>query len=86
MIIKISKTGKAPPTKIGLHACYINLYLHDYFEPILFLNPPRVFKKARTSLMGVAYPDIASRSWHEMNVCQFGGCGLFGIKKTDCEN
>ena len=44
MIIKISETGEAPPTKIGLHACFINLYLHDYFEPILFLTP-RVSKK-----------------------------------------
>ena len=61
MIIKISETREAPPTKIGLQACYINLYLHDYFEPILFLTP-RVLKKARTtSLMGVAYPDITSR-------------------------
>ena len=44
MIIKISETGEAPPTKIGLHACYINLYLHDYFEPILFLTS-RVSRK-----------------------------------------
>ena len=43
MIIKISETGEVPPTKIGLHACYINLYLHHYFEPILFLTPPSCF-------------------------------------------
>ena len=30
----ISKTGKAMPTKIGVHVCYINLYLHEFFEPI----------------------------------------------------
>ena len=31
----ISKTGKVTPTKIGVHACYINPYLHDFFEPNL---------------------------------------------------
>ena len=30
----ISKTGELTPTKIGVHACYINLYLHEFFEPI----------------------------------------------------
>ena len=30
----ISKTGKVMPTKIGVHACYINSYLHEFFEPI----------------------------------------------------
>ena len=30
----ISKTGEAMPTKIGVHACYINPYLHKFFEPI----------------------------------------------------
>ena len=30
----ISKTGKVAPTKIGVLACYINLYLHEFFEPI----------------------------------------------------
>ena len=30
----ISKTGKVTPTKIGVHACYINPYLHEFFEPI----------------------------------------------------
>ena len=32
----ISETEKAMPTKIGLHAFHINLYLHEFFEPILF--------------------------------------------------
>ena len=32
---KISETNKATPTKIGVHACYINLYMHEFFEPIL---------------------------------------------------
>ena len=27
----ISKTGEATATKIGMHACYINPYLHDFF-------------------------------------------------------
>ena len=30
-----SKTGEATPTKIGVHACYINTYLHEFFESIL---------------------------------------------------
>ena len=30
----ISKTGEAPPTKIGVHAFDINAYLHEFFEPI----------------------------------------------------
>ena len=30
----ISETGKAPPAKIGVHVCDINLYLHEFFEPI----------------------------------------------------
>ena len=29
-----SKTGVAMPTKIGIHACYINTYLPEFFEPI----------------------------------------------------
>ena len=31
----ISETGDATPTKIGVHACYINTCLHEFFEPIL---------------------------------------------------
>ena len=31
----ISETKKATPTKIGAHACDINPYLHEFFEPIL---------------------------------------------------
>ena len=31
----ISETGEVTPTKIGVHVCYINIYLHDFFEPIL---------------------------------------------------
>ena len=31
----ISKTVETTPTKIGVHACYINPYLHEFFEPIL---------------------------------------------------
>ena len=30
----ISETRKGTPTKIGVHACYINVYLHEFFEPI----------------------------------------------------
>ena len=31
----ISETKIATPTKIGVHACYINIYFHEFFEPIL---------------------------------------------------
>ena len=31
----ISKTRVSMPTKIGVHACYINAYLNEFFEQIL---------------------------------------------------
>ena len=31
----ISETGEVTPTKIGMCVCYINTYLHDFFELIL---------------------------------------------------
>ena len=31
----ISETGEVTPTKIVVHVCYINIYLHDFFELIL---------------------------------------------------
>ena len=30
----ISETGETTPTKIGVHELNINLYLHEFFEPI----------------------------------------------------
>ena len=30
----ISETGKDTLTKIGVHACYINVYLHEFFRLI----------------------------------------------------
>ena len=30
----ISKTKEGTPTKIGVHACLMSLYLHEFFEPI----------------------------------------------------
>ena len=30
----ISETGKDTPTKIVVHACYINVYLHEFFKSI----------------------------------------------------
>ena len=30
----ISETEDVTPTKIGVHVCYINTYLHDFFELI----------------------------------------------------
>ena len=31
----ISETEEATPTKFGVHAFYINSYLHEFFELIL---------------------------------------------------
>ena len=31
----ISEIRVITPTKIGVHACYINLYMHEFFESIL---------------------------------------------------
>ena len=28
----ISETGEATPTKISVHACYINPYLHEFLS------------------------------------------------------
>ena len=30
----ISETRETTPTKIGVYACDINPYLHEFFEPI----------------------------------------------------
>ena len=30
----ISKTGDVTPIKIGVCVCYINIFLHDFFELI----------------------------------------------------
>ena len=30
----ISKIGETTPTKIDVHACDINIYFHEFFEPI----------------------------------------------------
>ena len=30
----ISETGAVTPTKIDVDVCYINAYLHEFFEPI----------------------------------------------------
>ena len=30
----IFKTEEVIPTKIGVHACHMNIYLHEFFEPI----------------------------------------------------
>ena len=35
---QISEMGEATPTKFGLHAFHNNLYLHEFFEPILFFD------------------------------------------------
>ena len=37
---KLDQNQKIGPwTKIGLHAFHVNLYLHEFFEPILFFDP-----------------------------------------------
>ena len=33
-ITNISETEEVMPTKIGVHVCYINTYLPEFFEPI----------------------------------------------------
>ena len=30
----ISETEEDTPTKIGVHACYINVYMYEFFESI----------------------------------------------------
>ena len=30
----ISEIGEDTPTKIGMHACLMSLYLHEFFESI----------------------------------------------------
>ena len=32
--IGISESEEVMPTKIDIHVCYINAYLHEFFEPI----------------------------------------------------
>ena len=44
----ISEIIKATPTKIGLHAFHINLYLHEFFELILFFDPHRLYMYMHT--------------------------------------
>ena len=34
-----SETRETTPTKIGFYAFHVNLYLHEFFEPILFFDP-----------------------------------------------
>ena len=36
---EISETGEARPTNISLHVFQANLYLHEFFEPIVFFDP-----------------------------------------------
>ena len=30
----ISETEEVTPTKIGVHACHMNIYMHEFFNPI----------------------------------------------------
>ena len=40
------------PTKIGFHAFHVNLYLHEFFEPILFFDPVFLFLSQCTGPAG----------------------------------
>ena len=31
----ISETGDITPTKIGIHVCYIKVYMHEFLKTIL---------------------------------------------------
>ena len=52
-----SKTKKTTPTKIGFHAFHVNLYLHEFFEPILFFDPIQYWlqRTSYKSKLHVAY-------------------------------
>ena len=42
----ISEIGETTPTKIGVHACYINTYLHDFwsrFRSIKFFDDHGIY-------------------------------------------
>ena len=59
----ISKIKEATPTKIGVHACDINAYLHEFFELIpiklIFWRPKGnlvVFEGSNISETGEATP------------------------------
>ena len=57
---KISETERAPPTKIGVHACDINPYLHLFFELI-----PAAFESSNISEIGKATPTkIGVHAWY----------------------
>ena len=49
----ISETRMATPIKIVVHAQYIDLYLHDFFEPIL---NDYVFESSNISETRIATP------------------------------
>ena len=46
---KIPETEKTMPTKIGLHAFYINLYLHEFFEPITPMDKTLTWSERKVS-------------------------------------
>ena len=56
----ISKTIEVMPTKIDVHACYINAYLHEFFEPIpidlTFWPPWTIVWKGNISKIRAAMP------------------------------
>ena len=55
----ISETGKVTPTKIGVHACYINPYLHER-ENWLFLKVAISPKLERSHPSKLAYMHVTS--------------------------
>ena len=75
---KILETGEATPTKIGFHAFHINLYLHEFFELILFFDPHGLkgkrpfFKVGKISETGEAMPTkIGLHAFHTIFITSY---------------
>ena len=54
----ISETGENTPTKIGVNACYINVYLHEFFRSISIVGKGNlaVFESSSISETGEDTP------------------------------
>ena len=82
---KISETGEAMPTKISFYAFHVNLYLHEFFEPILFLTPPpwtiHVIKK---HVLGqVLFFSSSSSSYHYMQALLLSHLHYIKVQSTN---
>ena len=65
----ISETGEVTPTKIGVNVCYINIYLHDFFELILS-NSPWV-KREKWPFLKVAISPKLERQCSPKLMCMY---------------